>query len=86
MRVEVIEPLRALRRRLKTIAEADIQRLRDRIQAVEIEAEEAAQLRLADIAGAPLTAEPKFGRCRGQSRLLSRPGKDRQRVRCDHLR
>jgi uncharacterized protein (TIGR02444 family) len=60
MRVEVIEPLRALRRRLKTIADADIQRLRERIQAVEIEAEEAAQSRLADIAGAPLTAEPNL--------------------------
>ncbi len=58
IRIEVIEPLRALRRRLRTSVDADIQCLRERIRAVEIEAEEAAQLRLAGIAGPRFTAEP----------------------------
>jgi uncharacterized protein (TIGR02444 family) len=59
IRVEVIEPLRALRRRLRTIVDNDIQRLRERIKALEIEAEEAAQLRLAGIAGVGFTATPE---------------------------
>jgi uncharacterized protein (TIGR02444 family) len=49
--VEVIEPLRVLRRRLKTVVAADIRSLRERIQAVEIDAEKAAQTRLAALAG-----------------------------------
>ena len=59
MRVEVIEPLRALRRGLRTIVDDDIQRLRERIKAIEIEAEEAAQLRLAEVAGHAFTATPE---------------------------
>lgn len=59
IRVEVIEPLRALRRRLRTAVDADIQSLREHIKAIEIEAEEAAQLRLAGIAGACFPAEPE---------------------------
>jgi uncharacterized protein (TIGR02444 family) len=49
--IEVIEPLRALRRRLKTAADRDIQKLRESIKAIEIEAEKAAQVRLAARAG-----------------------------------
>jgi uncharacterized protein (TIGR02444 family) len=58
IRVEVIEPLRALRRHLSTIVDADIQRVRERIKVVEIEAEEAAQFRLAGIAGTLFNADP----------------------------
>lgn len=47
MRVDVIEPLRQLRRRLKPAPDAGIQRLRDKIKAPEIDAEKAAQERLA---------------------------------------
>ena len=51
LRAEVIEPLRALRRRLKSAADADILRLREGIKALESEAEKAAQERLAALAG-----------------------------------
>jgi uncharacterized protein (TIGR02444 family) len=49
--IEVIAPLRALRRRLKGATDPDIQGLRDSIKAIEIEAEKAAQIRLAALAG-----------------------------------
>jgi uncharacterized protein (TIGR02444 family) len=55
---EVIGPLRALRRRLKSRNDADIGRLRERIKQLEIEAEQAAQIRLAAIAGPVLRADP----------------------------
>ena len=45
--------------RLRTIVDDDIQRLRERIKAIEIEAEEAAQLRLAEVAGHAFTATPE---------------------------
>jgi len=57
IRVDVIEPLRALRRRLKTAAAADIQRLRERIKTIEIDAERAAQDRLAALAGPAFRAD-----------------------------
>lgn len=56
IRVEIIEPLRALRRRLKTAPDADIQRLRTAIKALELDAEQMAQRRLADCAGPPIAA------------------------------
>ena len=82
MRVEIIEPLRALRRRLRTIVDATSNACASGIKAIEIEAEEAAQLRLAEIAGARFhrRARAGFGRCRGQSRLRS------CRRRCRQLR
>jgi uncharacterized protein (TIGR02444 family) len=49
--IEIVEPLRALRRRLKTQADPDIQELRESIKGIEIEAEKAAQVRLAALAG-----------------------------------
>jgi uncharacterized protein (TIGR02444 family) len=55
--VEVIEPLRALRRRLKPAGDPDIQNLRESIKAIEIEAEEAAQTRLAALAASRCMAE-----------------------------
>jgi uncharacterized protein (TIGR02444 family) len=48
--IAVIAPLRDLRRRLKSYPDADIQSLRERIKALEIEAEHAAQNRLARLA------------------------------------
>jgi uncharacterized protein (TIGR02444 family) len=53
--IAVIAPLRDLRRRLKSYPDADIQSLRERIKALEIEAEHAAQNRLAQLAR-PVTA------------------------------
>jgi uncharacterized protein (TIGR02444 family) len=57
IRVDVVEPLRALRRRLKAIADADIQRLREAIKALEIDAERVAQFRVAALAGPVLKAD-----------------------------
>jgi uncharacterized protein (TIGR02444 family) len=54
IRVEVTEPLRRLRRRLKSVADRDIRRLREKIKKLEIDAERAALARLAALAG-PLT-------------------------------
>lgn len=58
LRVEAIEPLRALRRALKAAGDPDILRLRGRIKAVELEAEKAAQQRLARLAGRATRAGP----------------------------
>ncbi|HUC73132.1 MAG TPA: TIGR02444 family protein [Stellaceae bacterium] len=58
IRDDVIEPLRVLRRRLKPAADADIQRLRQAIKALEIEAERAAQDRLASLAGPASDGDP----------------------------
>lgn len=63
LRTEVVEPLRTLRRRLKSIADADIQRLRAGVGAVEIDAEKAALDRLAAHVG-----ELKASPCDGASR------------------
>jgi len=51
IRANVVMPLRGLRRRLKSIDDADIQRLREKIAALEIDAERAAQDRLVVLAG-----------------------------------
>lgn len=59
IRTQAIEPLRALRRGLKTAADADLQQLRRRIEALEIEAERMAQDRLARLAGPALNSEPR---------------------------
>lgn len=53
IRSEVVEPLRALRRRLKSNADPAVQRLREAVKAVEIEAERAALHRLAANLPAP---------------------------------
>jgi uncharacterized protein (TIGR02444 family) len=47
IRVEIVEPLRALRRRLRRDPDADVQRLRESVKALELEAEKLAQRRLA---------------------------------------
>ncbi len=48
---EVIEPLRALRRRIRTSSDPDILRLRDRVKRIELDAEQTALYRLAALAG-----------------------------------
>ena len=53
IQAEIIEPLRGLRRRLRTDPDADIQRLREAIKALELDAEQIAQARLAGYAGPP---------------------------------
>jgi uncharacterized protein (TIGR02444 family) len=74
LRREVIQPLRALRRRLKAAAEPDIRLLREKIKELEIEAESAAQARLAGWAGPVIKsgerdcladAAANFARCLG---------------------
>jgi len=46
IRVDIVEPLRALRRRLKPYSDEDVQRLRDGIKATELAAEKVIQHRL----------------------------------------
>jgi uncharacterized protein (TIGR02444 family) len=53
IRVEIVEPLRALRRQLKSYPDPEIQRLREAVKSLEIEAEKAALRRLAASAAAP---------------------------------
>jgi len=55
IQVDIITPLRALRRRLRTDPDADIQRLREAIKALELDAERIAQTRLAGGVGPPVT-------------------------------
>jgi uncharacterized protein (TIGR02444 family) len=59
IRADIIAPLRALRRHLGPCPDADIQRLRGAIKALELDAEKIAQARLADCAGpTPAAANP----------------------------
>lgn len=53
IQTEIVMPLRALRRRLRTVPDADVQRLREAIKALELDAEKIAQARLAGCAGPP---------------------------------
>jgi uncharacterized protein (TIGR02444 family) len=53
IRIELVEPLRALRRRLRSNPDADIQRLREEIKRLELAAERILQNRLARLAGTP---------------------------------
>jgi uncharacterized protein (TIGR02444 family) len=53
IRSELVEPLRSLRRRLRSNPDADIQRLREEIKRLELAAELILQTRLARIAGTP---------------------------------
>jgi uncharacterized protein (TIGR02444 family) len=62
LRVEIIGPLRALRRRLKPDPDPAVQRLRDEVKRLELAAERIAQARLAALAGpAPAAAPPPAG-------------------------
>jgi uncharacterized protein (TIGR02444 family) len=51
IQTEIVTPLRALRRRLRTDPDAEIQHLREAIKALELDAEKIAQARLAGCAG-----------------------------------
>ena len=53
LRREIVEPVRNLRRRLKTQADEDMQALRRRVAVLEVEAERAAHARLAAAVTAP---------------------------------
>jgi uncharacterized protein (TIGR02444 family) len=57
---EVIEPLRALRRRLKAVRDDDVQRLRETIKQLEIEAERVSLSRLAGLAGAVVQSDARL--------------------------
>jgi len=50
---EIIEPLRVLRRRLKGVADPNVQHLREGVKALELAAEKMVQTRLAYTAGPP---------------------------------
>ena len=56
IRGEIVLPLRELRRRMKPNPAADVQKLRNRIKELEIDAERIVQARLAATAPAPATA------------------------------
>jgi uncharacterized protein (TIGR02444 family) len=51
IRAKVVEPLRALRRKLKSDPDAGVQRLREGVQALELAGEKLVQTRLARVAG-----------------------------------
>jgi len=53
IRAAIVLPLRALRRKLRSDRDADIQHLRERIKTLEIAAERIIQRRLARLAGTP---------------------------------
>ena len=53
IRAAIVLPLRALRRKLRSDRDADVQRLRERIKTLEIAAERIIQRRLARLAGTP---------------------------------
>ena len=53
IRAAIVLPLRALRRKLRSDRDADVQRLRERIKRLEMAAERIVQRRLARLAGTP---------------------------------
>jgi uncharacterized protein (TIGR02444 family) len=53
IRAAIVLPLRALRRKLRSDRDGDVQRLRERIKTLEIAAERIVQRRLARLAGTP---------------------------------
>ena len=57
LRVEVVEPLRALRRKLRPHPDADVQTLREGIKAIELAAEKVIQNRLGGMAR-PIAGDP----------------------------
>jgi uncharacterized protein (TIGR02444 family) len=58
IRTEVVEPLRSLRRRLRDHPDEDVQRLRDGVKTLELNAEKLMQTRLARLAGNRRTNAP----------------------------
>jgi uncharacterized protein (TIGR02444 family) len=59
IRADIVEPLRALRRKLRSDPDPDVQRLREGVKALELAAERVIQDRLARLAGPPASdADP----------------------------
>ena len=56
IRAEIVDPLRALRRRLRAHRDSDVQSLRERVKTLELAAEKIGQYRLARFAASGLTA------------------------------
>ena len=68
---DLVEPLRALRRRLRSNPDADIQRLRAEIKRLELAAERILQNRLARIAGMPGSENDPASRLAGAEANLA---------------
>jgi uncharacterized protein (TIGR02444 family) len=62
IRTEIVEPLRALRRRLRQDPDPDVQQLREGAKALELAAEKLVQSRLAGLAGPRDTNAPRDAR------------------------
>ncbi len=76
IRTEIIEPLRALRRRLKDKPDSDVQNLREGVKALELAAEKLVQTRLAGLTGsadAGLAAEVRLAAANANLALYLRP-------------
>lgn len=87
LRDELVEPLRALRRRLKTSSDTDLLRLRNDVKRLELAAEEAIQRRLAGSAGPAGEADPAAGLAAARTNLLLYLGRETAETRsiCDAL-
>lgn len=78
IQTEIVMPLRALRRRLRTALDADIQRLREAIKGLELDAEKIAQARLAGCAAPPATdVDPAERLAAARANLILSFGADR---------
>lgn len=62
MGAEIVEPLRALRRKLKDHPDEDVRRLRERVKALELDGEKLVQTRLARLVGPALGDIPAENR------------------------
>jgi uncharacterized protein (TIGR02444 family) len=58
MGAEIVEPLRALRRKLKDHPDEDVRRLRERVKALELDGEKLVQRRLGSLVGPALGDTP----------------------------
>jgi uncharacterized protein (TIGR02444 family) len=72
----IVMPLRALRRRLRSDPDPAVQSLRERVKALELEAERIAQSRLAALAAPPLSAGAAARRAAAQANLARLLGPD----------
>jgi uncharacterized protein (TIGR02444 family) len=76
IRRRIVMPLRALRRRLRSDPDPAVQSLRERVKALELEAERIAQSRLAALAAPPLSAGATARRAAAQANLARLLGPD----------
>ena len=84
LRREIVEPVRDLRRRLKTQTDEDIQALRRRVAVLELAAERAAQARLAAAVTASAGQMERFAAAEANLALLV--GGDARSAEADALR